>query len=171
MSFHRYLDEQLRLRPRSTCISPIHCLHHHTNTYHTEILEWSRLLNVLQCLLQILQLQINTSLRLLGILDSLCLKSLNGLELSSNIVSRGLESAEVLLDLIDDGLVLQDLAVAREVDGLWLFGELLDSATGIFVALLESLEGGCGLATETEGLGHFGPVKLECCASLEEMNC
>jgi hypothetical protein len=59
--------------------------------------------------------------------------------LSVNIVRRGLEGAEVLLNLVDDGLVLQDRAVVREVDLGGLFGELLDATAGIFIALLEGL--------------------------------
>ena len=73
----------------------------------------------------------------------------------------------MLLDFIDHGLVLEDGAVVCEVDFGWLLGELLDSAAGVFVALLEGLEGGSGLASETKGLGDFDPVELECCAALE----
>jgi hypothetical protein len=137
-----------------------------SNTYHSKILKRSRTLNIRQRLLQILQLQLNPTLRLLRILHSLRLKRLNGLHLPINIIRRGLEVAEVLLDLVDDGLVLQDRAVVREVDLGGLFGELLHSAAGVFVALLEGLEGGGGLATEAEGAGYFGPVELEGCASL-----
>ncbi len=54
----------------------------------------------------------------------------------------------------------------REIDFLRLFGENLNSATGILVALLEGLEGGGGLATETKALGYLCPVELECCTSL-----
>lgn len=77
----------------------------------------------------------------------------------------------MLLDLINDGLVLQDGAVVREVDLRWLLGKDLNAATGIIVALLECLEGGGGLASESEGLGDFRPVELECCTSLERENC
>lgn len=72
----------------------------------------------------------------------------------------------MLLDLVDDGLVLQDAAVVCEIDFLGRFGEDLDPATGIVVALLKGLEGGGGLTSQAEGLGDGGPVEFECCASL-----
>jgi hypothetical protein len=56
----------------------------------------------------------------------------------------------------------------REVDFLRLFGENLNSATGVLVALLEGLEGSSSLATETEALSYLCPVELECCTSLCE---
>jgi hypothetical protein len=174
MSSRQYLDEQQQLRPKSTQnISTTLILepYHAGSTYHSEILEWSRLLNILQRLLQILQLQINTSLRLLSILQGLRLKSFNRLNLSSNIVCRGLERIEMLLDLVDDGLVLQDGTIVSEVDFGGLFGELGHSATGILVTLLEGLEGGDGLAPETKRAGNFGPVELERCTSLERKVC
>lgn len=43
----------------------------------------------------------------------------------------------MVLDLVDDGLVLQDAAVVGEVDGLGLLGQDLDLAAGVIVALLE----------------------------------
>jgi len=137
------------------------------NTYHSELIKRPRLLNILQCCLQILQLQINTSLGRLGILHSLCLKSLNRLNLSPNIVCRRLERIEMLLNLVNNGLVLQNRTVVCEVDFGGLLGELGYSATGILVALLEGLEGGGGLAAKTEGGGDFNPVELERCTSLE----
>jgi hypothetical protein len=153
---------------KQTVISPVVLESYHPgNTYHGELIKWSRLLNILQRLLQILQLQINTSLGLLGIFQSLRLKSLNRLDLSPNIVCRGLEGIEMLLNLLDNGLVLQNRTVVYEVDFGGLFGELGHSATGIFVALLKSLERGNGLAAETEGGGDFGPVELERCTSLK----
>jgi hypothetical protein len=124
-------------------------IHYPINTYDSEILKRSSLLNVLQCLLQIFQLQINTALSLLRVLHSLRLKSLNCLNLPRNIVGRRLEGAEVLLDLVNDSLVLQDRAVVGEVDSGRLFRKSLDTASGIFAALLEGLKGGCGLATKT----------------------
>jgi hypothetical protein len=174
MSSRRCLDEQRQPHPKITQrISPILILepYHLGNTYHSEILKWSRFLNILQCLLQILQLQINTSLRLLSILQGLCLKSLNRLNLSSNIVCRGFERVEMLLDFVDDGLIFEDGTVVREVNFRGLFGELGHSAAGILVALLEGLEGSDSLATETEGAGDFGPVELERCTSLQRKVC
>jgi hypothetical protein len=55
----------------------------------------------------------------------------------------------VLLDLIDDGLVLEDGAVVCEVDLLRLIGQKCYATAGIFVALLEGLKGGDGLAAES----------------------
>lgn len=53
-----------------------------------------------------------------------------------------------------------------KVDFGWLFREKLNAATGIFIALLESLEGGYGLPTKTEGVGYFRPVELKGCTAL-----
>lgn len=72
----------------------------------------------------------------------------------------------MLLDLVDDGLILQDGSVVCEVDLCWLFRQYYDLATGVFVALLKGLEGGDCLATETEGGSDFGPIELECCTAL-----
>lgn len=88
--------------------------------------------------------------------------------MSANIVGDRLEGTESLLNLIDDSLVLEDGSVLGEIDGGGLLLELLNLAADILVALLESLQGGNGLATETEGAGDLGPVKLESCASLSE---
>lgn len=152
MSSHQYLGEQQQLRPVENHLISLHPFpisNQPSITYHSKILEWSCSLNVLQSLLQVLQLQIHTSLGLLGILNSLGLKSLNGLDLPSYIVCDGFEGAEVLLDLIDDSLVLEESAVVCEVDLLRLFREEGNATTGVFVALLEGLEGGGGLASET----------------------
>jgi hypothetical protein len=73
----------------------------------------------------------------------------------------------MLLNLVNNGLVLQNRTVVCEVDFGGLLGELGYSATGILVALLEGLEGGDGLAAKTEGGGDFNPVELERCTSLE----
>ena len=141
--------------------------HHPSSTYHSEIFKWPGLLNVLQCLLQVLQLQVDAALGLLSVLHSLGLEGLNGLDLSRNIVRRGLEGAEILLDLVDDGLVLQERAVVGEVDGLRLLRERLHAAAGVVTALLEGLQGRGGLAAETERAGHLGPVEFQGCAALE----
>lgn len=137
------------------------------DTYHSQVVEWPSLLNVLQCLLQILQLGIDNCLGLLRSLDSLALKGLDGLELPLQVVRGRLERAELLLDVVDDGLVLQDAAVMGEVDGLRLLGEQLNFATGIIVALLESLQGGGGAAFEAELAGKFRPVEFEGGAALQ----
>jgi len=45
----------------------------------------------------------------------------------------------MLLDLIYDGLILEDRAVVREIDFLRLFRQLYYAASRVLVALLESL--------------------------------
>jgi hypothetical protein len=72
----------------------------------------------------------------------------------------------VVLDLVDDGLVLEDTAVVGEVNGLGLLGQDLDLAAGIIVALLERLKRGGSLAAEAEGGRNLGPVELESGAAL-----
>jgi hypothetical protein len=42
----------------------------------------------------------------------------------------------------------------------------LNLSAGVFIALLESLERGDGLAAEAQGRGDLDPVELESCASL-----
>lgn len=83
-----------------------------------------------------------------------------------DVVSGRLEALEVVLDLINDRLVLQDLAVVGEVDGLGLLGQHLNLAARIVVTLLEGLEGGGSLTAEAQRAGHLGPVKLEGSAAL-----
>lgn len=126
---------------------------------------------MLQSLLQAPQLSLNLALRRLGIGNGLGLERLNGLDLSVDIVRHGLERLEVALDLVDNGLVLEHLAVVLKVDRLALLRERLHLAAGVVVAVLESLEGGGGLAAEPQGAGHLGPVELESCASLEGGRC
>jgi hypothetical protein len=135
-------------------------------TYHSEVLEWSGLLDVLQGLCKVLQLQVDSALGLNSILDSLGLESLDGLDLATEIVGSWLEGLVVVLDLVDNSLVLKNGAVVGEVDLLWLLGKLNNAAAGLFVALLEGLEGGNGLATETETRGNSLPVELESCGTL-----
>jgi hypothetical protein len=72
----------------------------------------------------------------------------------------------VVLDLVDDGLVLQGLAVVREVDGLGLLGENSNLAAGIVVTLLESLQRRSGLAAKAQRAGDLGPVDFESGATL-----
>ncbi|KAI6753107.1 hypothetical protein HG531_005276 [Fusarium graminearum] len=131
-----------------------------------EVLEWSGLLDVLQGSGEVLELEVDGLLGGLGVLDGLSLEGIDGLQLSADIVGNGLEGVESLLDLVDDGLVLEDGSILGEVDGGGLLLELLDLAADVLVALLEGLQGGNSLATETEGAGDLGPVKLESCASL-----
>jgi len=136
------------------------------STYDSEILEWASLLDILQCLLQVLKLQINSVLGGLSVLDGLALEGLDGLDLAADIVSDWLEGLEVILYRINNSLVLEDGAVVGEVDSRRRLGELLESATRILIALLERLEGGDGLAAESEVGSDCLPVKLESCATL-----
>jgi hypothetical protein len=139
---------------------------HTTYTYDSEVLEGTGSLDVLEGLLEVNKLGLNLALGLLGVLDGLGLESIDGLQLAADIVGSGLEGLEVVLDLVDNSLVLEGLAVVGEVDGLGLLGQDLDLAAGIIIALLESLQGGGGLAAQTEGAGHLGPVDLESGAAL-----
>ena len=150
----------MRINRLSTCAnkSPNCCL---LNTYHGEVLEGAGSLNVLQGLLEVDQLGIDLALGLLGVLDGLGLKGIDGLQLAADIVRGGLEALEVVLDLVDDSLVLQDTTVVGEVNGLGLLRQDLDLAAGIVVALLEGLQRGGGLAAEAEGGRNLGPVDLE----------
>jgi hypothetical protein len=70
-------------------------------------------------------------------LESLRLECLDRLNLPAHIVCLGLEGVELLLDIVDDGLVLEDAAVVLEVDGLRLLGEDGNFAARIVVTLLE----------------------------------
>lgn len=130
-------------------------------TYHGEVLERPGGLNVVQGLLQVNQLGLDLALGLLSVLHSLGLKGIDGLELTGNIVGGRLEVLELSLDVIDDGLVLQGVAVVVEVDGLGLLGKNLELAARIVVTLLEALESGGRLAAEAERAGHLGPVDFE----------
>lgn len=130
-------------------------------TYHSEVLEWASSLNVLKSLLQVQKLSINLALGSFGAFDSLSLEGLNGLDLAVDVVLLDLEAVELLLNVIDDGLVLQDRAVVGEVDGLGLFGKDLYPAARVIVALLETGESLSGAATEAELLAQVGPVELE----------
>lgn len=131
------------------------------NTYHSEVLEWTSRLNVLESLLQVLQLCIDLALGLLCALHSLGLESLDGLDLPLDIVFLGLETVELLLNVGDDILVLQHAAVVREVDGLGLLRQDLDLAARVIVALLEVGEGICRVASQAEFGAKVGPVDLE----------
>jgi len=175
----RYQGEQQQPRP-ITQISPIDPKSLHvtaqksfelimSNTHHSEILKRSRSFDVLERLLQILQLLIDLALGLLSGLDGLRLEGLNRLDLSVDIVLLWLESAELLLEVVDDGLVLEHAAVVREVDSLWLLGQKLHLATGVVVALLECYESVGGISFEAELAAQAGPVDFGGCAALYEV--
>jgi len=137
-------------------------------THDGQVLEWSGLLDVLQCLLQVLELTVDLNLGLLGSLDGLGLESLNGLDLARDVVLLGLESRELLLDVVDDGGVLQETTVVGEVDSLLLALELGELAAGVIVALLEGDKGVGSCALERELLGELGPVELGGCVALKK---
>ena len=120
-----------------------------SDTYHSEILKRPGRLNVLQRCLQITDLRIDSALGLLRALHSLCLESLDGLDLPAHIVLLDLEAVDLLLNIVDDGGVLEEGAVVGEVDFLGLFGEKLNPAARVVVALFECDEGVGGAATET----------------------
>ena len=65
-----------------------------------------------------------------------------------------------LLDLVDDRLVLEDLAVMSKVNGRLLVLEIRQHTTGLFVALAEGAQGGDSLGLEAEGGRQLGPVDV-----------
>lgn len=121
---------------------------------------------MLQRLLQTPQLSLNLAFRLLRALHRLRLKRLDRLELPVHIVRCGFERVELGLQLVHDGLILQHPAVMREINALRRLAEHLEFAPRVIVALLERLQRSRGLASQTERVGHFGPVEFERCASL-----
>ena len=136
-------------------------------THHSEVLEGPGSLDVLKSLLKVLELSVDLGLGLLGALDSLGLVGLDGLDLAVDVVLLDLEGVELLLNVVDNGGVLQDGAVVGEVDLLGLLGQDLDLAARIIVALLEGLEGLGGGATEAEFGAQVGPVDLGGGAALD----
>lgn len=130
------------------------------NTYDRELLEASRILDVGEGLVQVLQLEVDLLLGRLGVLDGLGLEGVDGLDLAVDIVGLGLEGLEALLNLVNDGLILEDGTVLGKVDLGGQFGQLLDLALGVLVARLEGLQGGDRLAAQAQRGGHFGPVEL-----------
>lgn len=139
-------------------------------TYNGELVERASLLDVLQGLLQILELHIDTALGLNGVLDGLGFEGLDGLDLAGDIVGNWLEGLVVLLYRIDNSLVLEDGAVVSEVDSGWLLLESRKLAAGILVALLEGVKRGYSRSTESEVRGDCCPVKLESCATLRDVS-
>lgn len=137
-----------------------------SNLVDSEVLEGTGLLDVLEGSGEILELQVDGLLGGLGVLDSLNLKGINGLELAADVVGGRLEVFEALLNLVDNGLVLQHGAVGGEVDRRGMLGQLLHLAASILVALLESLERGDGVAAQAQRGGHLGPVELQSSTSL-----
>lgn len=115
-------------------------------TYHSQFVERACFGNILQGRAEIRQLGINLVLGSLRILDSCGFEVFDRSQSIRDVVSLRLERLEGGLNLVDDGLILEDGAVVREVDfagGVLQNGDL---AAGILVALLEGLELGRSLA-------------------------
>lgn len=131
---------------------------------HGEILERPRVLDVGECCLELLQLHVDLLRRLLCLrhlsharptsapnfrtqtqTHRLALKRLDRLHVRRDVVRDGLELAEQLLRVVDDGGVLQHGAVVRGVDGGRLRAVVLREALGLAVSLAEGLQRGDGL--------------------------
>ena len=121
-----------------------------STAYLCQLLKRPRILNILQCLLQRSQFGIHGNLCLFRVLNRFCLKRLNGLDLPCDIVGLGLETLDLLLNLVDDGLVVDLGSVRSEVDGGRKVGENLDLPSGVVVTLFEGCEGSSGLALQAE---------------------
>lgn len=134
-----------------------------------EVLERTRLLDVVQRSLEVPELLVNLLGSLLGAYD-LCFQTVtpisptiprrfingkntnglgferfDGLDVSADVVCHGLERLENALSLIDDSLVLNQRAVLGDVDGGGLGGQLVVDTESLGVSLAESLEGCNGL--------------------------
>lgn len=133
---------------------------------HSDLVEGSGGLDVLEGGLKVLELEVDLLLGGLGVLDGLDLEGVNGLDLALDVVGRGLELLEALLDLVDDGLVLERRPVLGEVDRGGQLREQGDLAAGVLVALLKGLERGDRLAAQAQRGGDLGPVELEGGAAL-----
>ena len=91
---------------------------------------------------------------------SLGLNSFNGLDLGLNIIRGRLERLEGLLNLINDSLVLKNLAVMSKVNGGLLFLEISQDTTSLLVTLAERAQSSNGLGLETKRSGQLGPVNV-----------
>ena len=94
---------------------------------------------------------------LIKITNSLGFESIDGLELSLNIVGDGLELGEDLLSLGDDVLVAKDLAVVGKVDVGVLLLELGELTLGVVGTLTESRDLSEGVLAKTQ-VGDLGEV-------------
>lgn len=135
------------------------------NVLRGELVERTSILDVGESGLQLLELNVNLLLGLLGLGNlkharrtvrqmaandkhntySLSLEGLDRLEGGADVVGGGLEVVQELLSLIDNGLVLQYRAVASEVNGGGLASEVVVNTLGIGVTLAEGLDGSDGL--------------------------
>ena len=162
----QYRAEQRQPRPFIYVRVRLMTNHETSGTYHSQLIERPGFFDVLQRLLEIAQLPVDNALGLLGALHSLCLESLDSLDLPSNIVRLGLECIELLLDIVDNGGILENGPVVGEVDRLRLFREDSHFTARIVIALLEALESGGSLTLKTELSADPGPVELEGGAAL-----
>ena len=92
-----------------------------------------------------------------GDTNSLGLESINGLELSLNIVGDRLELAQDLLSLADDILVAKDLVVVSKVDVGVLLLELSELTLSTVGTLTESGDLSKGLLAKTQ-VGDLGEI-------------
>jgi len=90
-----------------------------------ELFEGTSVLNVGKGGLELLELDVNLRLGLLGLGNGLCLEGLDGLNMGVDVVCHGLEVCQEFFGLVDDGLVLEDGAVVGKVYGGGLGGILL----------------------------------------------
>ena len=139
---------------------------HPTSTYQSEVLPRSRVLDVAERLLEVLELDADLLLGLFGVLDGLDLERLDGAHLALDVVRLGLERLEVVLNLVDDTLLLEQRPVLLEVDLLRLLRQQLQASARVVVALLERLQGRGRLPPEPQGAADLGPVDLQGRASL-----
>ena len=89
-------------------------------TYDSQIIKPSNLLDIPQRNLQFLNLHIHLLLRLLRAFHSLSFKSFNRLHLPGHIIRLRLEPLHMSFHLVDHGLVAQQGAVMVEIDSLRL---------------------------------------------------
>ena len=130
----------------------------HVITYHSQLINRPRLLDIPQSPVQIGQLPIDDRLRLLRALHRRRLKRFDGLDLPPDIVRRRLVRPHLPLNLIHDGLVVEDAAVVLKVDRLRLLRQHRDFAAGVVIALLEGRERGRSCALEAQLRRQSRPV-------------
>ena len=89
---------------------------------------------------------------------SLGLEGLDSLDVSADIVCHGLVARQNFFCLIDNGLVLQNRAVVREVYGGRLSLKLAMYPLGVGVTLAEGLEGSDSLCKIPLSFSKWVPV-------------
>lgn len=128
------------------------------------MVEWTSLLDVGKSLVELLELNINLGLGLLGFLNLLKHRNLSGivdswieithggslecfdsLDMRIHVIGDGCEVLEGLFGIVDNGLVLQDGAVMFEVDGAGKAGIAGGQALSLAMTFAERLQRGDGL--------------------------